>query len=75
MPKKTRILVMGANPGRIIEFIENPVPRPRSTHQFITPEFLALKNRLEELIHPATSNDEEEKLPVMKMTQAGDEVE
>jgi len=70
-----RILVMGANPGRIIEFIENPVPRPRSTHQFITPEFLALKNRLEELIHPATSNDEEEKLPVMKMTQAGDEVE
>ena len=24
-----RILVMGANPGRVVEFIENPVPRPR----------------------------------------------
>jgi NitT/TauT family transport system ATP-binding protein len=70
-----RILVMGANPGRIIEFIENPVPRPRSARQFITPEFLALKNRLEELIHPSVSSDEEEKLPVMNMTDAGDEVE
>jgi NitT/TauT family transport system ATP-binding protein len=70
-----RILVMGANPGRIIEFIENPVPRPRSARQFITPEFLALKNRLEELIHPSVTTDEEEKLPVMKMTDAGDEVE
>ena len=25
-----RILVMGANPGGVREFIENPVPRPRS---------------------------------------------
>jgi NitT/TauT family transport system ATP-binding protein len=70
-----RILVMGANPGRVMEFIENPVPRPRSTHQFISPEYLALKNRLEELIHPALANDEEDRLPVMKMTEAGDEVE
>ena len=70
-----RILVMGANPGRVIEFIENPVPRPRSTRQFISPEFLALKNRLEELIHPALGTDDEERLPVIKMTEAGDEVE
>ena len=71
-----RILVMGANPGRIIEFIDNPVPRPRSTRQFISAEYLALKNRLEELIHPAVNNeDDEDKVPVMKMTEAGDEVE
>jgi NitT/TauT family transport system ATP-binding protein len=72
-----RILVMGANPGRILEFIDNPVPRPRSVRQFITPEFLSLKNRLEELIHPAlaTDEDEEDKAPVIKMTEAGDEVE
>ncbi len=63
------------NPGRIIEFIDNPVPRPRSARQFISPEFLALKNRLEELIHPALVAEEEERLPVMKMTEAGDEVE
>jgi len=70
-----RILVMGANPGRIIEFIDNPVPRPRSTRQFISPEYLSLKNRLEELIHPALATDEDERIAVIKMTEAGDEVE
>jgi len=71
-----RILVMGANPGRVMEFIDNPIPRPRSVRQFISPEFLALKNRLEELIHPSFgAEDDEEKIPVIKMTEAGDEVE
>jgi NitT/TauT family transport system ATP-binding protein len=68
-----RILVMGTNPGRVVEFIENPVPRPRSAAQFITPEFLALKKRLEEHIHPPV--EAPEKLPMIKLTEAGDEVE
>jgi len=68
-----RILVMGTNPGRVAEFIENPVPRPRSAAQFISPEFLALKKRLEEHIHPPT--EAVEKLPMIKLTEAGDEVE
>lgn len=69
-----RIVVMGANPGRVLEVIENPMPRPRSTEQLLSPEFLALKHRLDELIHgPAEA--EEEKLPVIKLTEAGDEVE
>lgn len=69
-----RIVVMGANPGRVLEVIENPVPRPRSPAQFLSPEFLALKHRLDELIHgPADAT--EEKLPVVKLTEAGDEVE
>ena len=70
-----RILVMGANPGRVVEFIENPVPRPRSPSQFISAEFLAVKARLEELIHPPAQDAEEEKLPMIKLTEAGDEVE
>ena len=69
-----RILVMGSNPGRVTEFIENPVPRPRSSAQFITPEFLALKKRLEEHIHPPIE-ETAEKLPMIKLTEAGDEVE
>ncbi len=69
-----RIIVMGANPGRIVEVIENPVPRPRTTAQLLSPEFLALKHRLDELIH-GPADAEEEKLPVIKMTEAGDEVE
>jgi len=68
-----RILVMAANPGRVVEFIENPVPRPRSDAQFLSPEFLALKKRLEEHIHPPS--EAAEKLPMIKLTEAGDEVE
>jgi NitT/TauT family transport system ATP-binding protein len=69
-----RIVVMGTNPGRVLEVIENPIPRPRSTEQLLAPEFIALKHRLDELIHtPAEA--EEDKLPVVKLTEAGDEVE
>jgi NitT/TauT family transport system ATP-binding protein len=71
-----RILVLGVNPGGAREYIENPVPRPRTPEQFLSPEFLALKARLDHLIHAPTSGDEEDdKLPMIKMTHAGDEVE
>jgi len=69
-----RIMVMGANPGRVLEVIENPVPRPRTAEQMLSPEFLALKHRLDELIH-GPADAEEDKLPVIKLTEAGDEVE
>jgi NitT/TauT family transport system ATP-binding protein len=70
-----RILVLGVNPGGLRELIENPVPRPRTQEQFLTPEFLALKRRLDELIHAPTLGSEEDRLPMIKMTMAGDEVE
>ena len=70
-----RILVMGTNPGGVREFIENPVPRPRSAAQFISPEFLALKKRLEHHIHPPVEAEAAEKLSMIKLTEAGDEVE
>ena len=46
-----RIVVLGARPGRILEIIDVPVARPRSSEQFLSGHFLALKKRLEELIH------------------------
>jgi NitT/TauT family transport system ATP-binding protein len=69
-----RILVLQAHPGRVEELIEVAVPRPRTSEQFISPEFLAAKQRLEELIHPPgqTTGD---KLPTLRLTQAGDDVE
>jgi NitT/TauT family transport system ATP-binding protein len=70
-----RILVLGGNPGGIRECIENPVPRPRTPEQFLTPEFLSVKHRLDELIHAPSENSEEERLPVSNMTMAGDDVE
>ncbi len=68
-----RIIVLKAHPGEIAEIIEVPVSRPRSPEQFFTPEFLATKKRLEELIHPK-SEEPEEKIKIVKLTQAGDDV-
>jgi NitT/TauT family transport system ATP-binding protein len=74
-----RILVLSPHPGRVQELIEVPVPRPRSSAQFATPEFLATKARLEELIHQThtvEAADEGEDYPaVMRMTVVDDDVE
>lgn len=67
-----RIVVLKANPGEIQEVIEVPVEHPRSPEQFLSQEFLATKKRLEELIHPA--KDAEDMLPIIRMTQVGDDV-
>src|ERR1041384_8125356 len=42
-----RVVVLGAHPGRVLEVIEVPVPRPRSTDQFLSGPFLATQARLE----------------------------
>ena len=70
-----RIMVLGANPGGLREVIRNPVPRPRSFAQLQSPEFQAVKARLEELIHPPSVRPEEDMLPLARMTPAGDDVE
>ncbi|MFT6028654.1 MAG: NitT/TauT family transport system ATP-binding protein [Oleiphilaceae bacterium] len=70
-----RILVLKAHPGEVQEVIEVSVPRPRSPDQFLSPEFLATKKRLEELIHPSEHDDEEDSLHLIRMTRVGDDVE
>lgn len=71
-----RILVLGTNPGGVREIIRNPVPRPRSPDRFLSPQYLALKARLDELIHgSAVDSTDEDKLPMARMTLAGDDVE
>lgn len=69
-----RILVLKANPGEVQEVIEVPVPRPRSLDQVNSPEFLATRRRLEELIHPK-QHVPSEHLPIVRLTQIGDDVE
>jgi NitT/TauT family transport system ATP-binding protein len=54
-----RIVVLGANPGRVLEIIEVPVPRPRTVEQFLSGPFLATKTRLEELIHHRAASEDE----------------
>jgi len=59
-----RILVLKAHPGEVQELIEVSVPRPRSPDQLFTPEFIATKARLEELIHPPTEPVDEDAVSV-----------
>jgi NitT/TauT family transport system ATP-binding protein len=74
-----RILVLKAHPGEVQEVIEVPVPRPRTPGQFNTPEFMATKARLEELIHPAPEpvpEDEQAVKPhLIRFTNVNDNVE
>ncbi|MFN0130268.1 MAG: ABC transporter ATP-binding protein, partial [Verrucomicrobiales bacterium] len=73
-----RILVLGVNPGGVRELIENPVPRPRSPDQSNSPEFLALRARLDTLIHSSTTpatEDGEDRFPMTRLTMTGDDVE
>lgn len=75
-----RILVLKAHPGEVSEFIEVPVPRPRSAEQFASPEFRAVRARLEELIHPPVEviedPDEEKVNPhIIRLTTVEDNVE
>jgi NitT/TauT family transport system ATP-binding protein len=46
-----RVVVLGANPGRVLEVIDVPVARARTPEQFLSGHFLAAKKRLEQLIH------------------------
>jgi NitT/TauT family transport system ATP-binding protein len=54
-----RIVVLGANPGRILEIIDVPVGRPRSHEHLLSGHFLATKKRLEELIYSDEGGDSE----------------
>jgi NitT/TauT family transport system ATP-binding protein len=71
-----RILVLSPHPGQVQELIEVPVPRPRSVAQIVSPEFLATKMRLEELIY---SNPHEEDAdaypPMIRLADVNDNVE
>jgi NitT/TauT family transport system ATP-binding protein len=77
-----RILVLKAHPGEVQEIIEVPVPRPRSSLQFTSAEFIATKARVDQLIHPpieeeTPSEDEEatNKTHMIRFTDVADNVE
>jgi NitT/TauT family transport system ATP-binding protein len=76
-----RILVLKPHPGEVQELIEVPVPRPRSSEQFTSPEFIATKKRLDDLIHPPVVEEAEpteedlHKQNMFRMTDVTDSVE
>ncbi|MEK9712630.1 MAG: ABC transporter ATP-binding protein [Thalassolituus sp.] len=69
-----RILVLKANPGEVQEIVEVPVPQPRSPGQFLSPEFLATKQHIEELIHPPQDEDDDDRMNLVRMVHVDDDV-
>jgi len=69
-----RIVVLDANPGRIQEIIDVPVEHPRCAEQMLEPHFLAVKKRLEDLIHRPDQKDEEDRFPIARVDALADEV-
>jgi NitT/TauT family transport system ATP-binding protein len=69
-----RILVLDAHPGRVRELMEVAVPRPRTPEQFLSPSFMAARRHLQELIHPPAAQAQD-RIPMIRMTVVGDDVE
>jgi NitT/TauT family transport system ATP-binding protein len=69
-----RILVLDAHPGRVRELMEVAVPRPRAPEQMLSPTFMAARQHLQELIHPP-SKEPMDRIPMIRMTDVGDDVE
>jgi ABC-type nitrate/sulfonate/bicarbonate transport system ATPase subunit len=49
-----RVYVMSARPGRFVSEVKVDLPRPRSAHVRVTPEFVVLRNQLLEQIRTET---------------------
>ena len=66
--------MLKANPGEVQELIEVPVPQPRNPEQFLSPEFLATKKHIEELIHPPSEESDDDHLNLVRMVPVNDDV-
>ncbi len=67
-----RILVLDANPGRVREVVEVPVPRPRDNGQVFDPTFLGVRKHIDNLIHPPGQQQKE--APVLRMAVSDPDV-
>ena len=55
---------LDANPGRVREIVEVPVPRPRTPEQIFSPSFMAVRQHIDHLIHPP--GQEQKEAPVLR---------
>jgi NitT/TauT family transport system ATP-binding protein len=69
-----RIVVLDAHPGRVQEIIDVPIEHPRCAEQLLEPRFLAIKKRLEDLIHKPDQKEEEDRFPIARVDALADEV-
>jgi NitT/TauT family transport system ATP-binding protein len=68
-----RVVVLGSHPGRILDVVEVPVPRPRDPEQMLSAPFLVTRRHLEALIHGQRSATIDV-LPKFRHQQADEDV-
>jgi NitT/TauT family transport system ATP-binding protein len=68
-----RVVVLGSHPGRILDVVEVPVPRPRDPAQLLSAPFLATRRHLESLIHGQRSMGQD-LLPKFRHERLDDDV-
>lgn len=70
-----RILVLDANPGRVREVVNVPLPRPRADNTLLSPAFMETKAYLESLVHPPEAElDFEDKLSMVRLVPVNADV-
>lgn len=70
-----RVVVMGRNPGRVLDRVEVPLLRPREPDMVFSEPFLETKRHIEHLIHPPDAQGAaKRKAPITRMTMVGDDV-
>jgi NitT/TauT family transport system ATP-binding protein len=68
-----RIIVLSAQPGRIAEIIEVPLPQPRTPDVIFDPRFIATRLRINEWIHP-TIRESSDKVAVGRKSAPDPEI-
>jgi NitT/TauT family transport system ATP-binding protein len=72
-----RVVVLGApdaahRGGHLVQILDVPLPSPRDVDVVRQPAFAAVREHLDHLVHP-NLDLQTERLPILRMTQAGDE--
>jgi NitT/TauT family transport system ATP-binding protein len=62
-----RILVLDANPGRVHELVEVPVPRPRNLEQIFDPAFITTRKHIDAIMHPPSAPGTAPDTPVLRL--------
>jgi NitT/TauT family transport system ATP-binding protein len=74
-----RVVVLGApdathRGGHLVQILDVPLPSPRDVDAVRLPAFAQFREQLDHLVHPQVAAVKPERLPILRMVQAGDDI-
>ena len=74
-----RVVVLGApdaihRGGHLVRILDVPLPSPRDVDAVRLPAFAEFREQLDHLVHPQVAAVKPERLPILRMVQAGDDI-